>query len=141
MTFKKYVEERKKYNKAVTNNQYYHSDFRVGDIIYAMFIAICPVINIVTAVFRAIPMICERNQMKRLILIIGTVVGLCGCADNSNNKSKVITSWYVLPEGLKDCQIYRLEGGPIITVVRCPNSETSTTTHTKYPTTTILTEH
>lgn len=58
MTFKKYLEERKKYNKAGVNDQYYHSDFRVGDIVYAMFIAICPVINIFTAVFRAIPMIC-----------------------------------------------------------------------------------
>lgn len=79
--------------------------------------------------------------MKKLILTIAAIVGLCGCADDPHTKTKVITGWYVLPEGLKDCTIYRLEGGPIITVVRCPNSETSTTTHTKYPTTTILTEH
>lgn len=79
--------------------------------------------------------------MNKAFLSLVLIVGLFGCADNSNTKSKVITNWYVLPEGLKDCTIYRMDGGPTITVVRCPNSETSTTTHEKYPTTTILTEH
>lgn len=79
--------------------------------------------------------------MKKLILMVVAIVGLCGCADNSNAKSKVVTNWYVLPEGLKDCTIYRMDGRPTITVVRCPNSETSTTTHGKYQTTTILKEH
>jgi len=61
VTFKKYLEERKEYNNAVANDPYYHSHFRVGDIVYAMFIAGCPVINIFTAVFRAIPMICGNT--------------------------------------------------------------------------------
>lgn len=53
---------------------------------------------------------------------------LTGCTDKSTVEN---TQNFILPEGLKDCKIFKLNSGGAIStlmhVVRCPNSETTTT--------------
>lgn len=60
--------------------------------------------------------------MKKSLLLI-SVLFLIGCEKYTTE----ISGDYVLPEGLADCKIYRLQndGGGQIKVVRCPNSDTS----------------
>lgn len=64
-----------------------------------------------------------------MIKIISTtvfVIMLSGCNPTYTDKS----SSYLMPEGMKDCKVYSLEGdatSKTLTVVRCPQSETSTT--------------
>ncbi len=61
----------------------------------------------------------------RFILVAAALLLIAGCAPASYEER---TGEFLLPEGLKDCKIYRLQAGngSIITVVRCPNSSTVT---------------
>lgn len=62
--------------------------------------------------------------MKKLILI--AALALVGC----NPNTKEISDNYELPEGLKDCQVYKMESmSRDLYVVRCPNSTTSVANH------------
>lgn len=68
--------------------------------------------------------------MIRLISVSFIAIMLSGC-NNPNYTDK--TTSYMLPEGMKDCKVYKLEGegnSKTLTVVRCPYSETSTTYRT-----------
>ena len=56
---------------------------------------------------------------------------LTGCRETITSE---INDGYRLPTGLKDCTIYRMESARYrdVTVVRCPNSTTTTRTHEKH---------
>ena len=61
--------------------------------------------------------------MKKSLIILALL--LCGCS----KKTEQIDSKYMLPSGLEDCKIYRLDPEGLtrsLYVVRCPNSGTST---------------
>lgn len=60
--------------------------------------------------------------MKYFIVLLALI--LCGCDPSG---SEITHTYSVMPEGLKDCKIYTISnGGREVTVVRCPNSSTST---------------
>lgn len=60
--------------------------------------------------------------MKAVILALATVA-LTACAPSYEEKH-----YPVLPEELKDCKFYEVSnGGSSIKIVRCPNSQVSTT--------------
>lgn len=65
------------------------------------------------------------------------VMTLAACTPTATDVS---AAYAVKPTELKDCQFFELRNseGSHITVVRCPNSTTSTTLHTKTPITTIV---
>lgn len=62
--------------------------------------------------------------MKKGLLLFLAVIMLSGCEP----ESKDIGGNYTMPEGLEDCHVYRLDPGlgKILYVVRCPNSQTTT---------------
>lgn len=65
--------------------------------------------------------------MSKLILVIVSVLILTACDVESYNKE--ITKVYTLPEGIKDCKVYYIQGdltNNSLNVVRCPNSSTTT---------------
>lgn len=71
--------------------------------------------------------------MKKLInvtlLTIATLM-VTGCDDSDTGSQRNVTAKYNLPTEMADCVIYRMSGGMSVnelTVVRCPNSTTSTT--------------
>lgn len=59
-------------------------------------------------------------MIKYLLL---AVLLLSGC--DAYNQD--VTRKYIMPQGLNDCKVYsvRADGGGYITVVRCPNSSTT----------------
>jgi hypothetical protein len=60
--------------------------------------------------------------MKKIMLALCVGLLLGGCDATTTE-----VHGFILPEGLKDCKIYRLRDGiSHITVTRCPNSSTST---------------
>ena len=63
--------------------------------------------------------------MKLLMVIIGVIM-LTGCEPSYENKTQNFT---VLPDELKDCKFYNVRSntGSNLNIVRCPNSQTSTT--------------
>ena len=64
--------------------------------------------------------------MIKFIGISFVAIVLSGCNPSYTDKS---TS-YLMPEGMKDCKVYVLDGDASsrsLTVVRCPSSDTSTT--------------
>ncbi len=64
--------------------------------------------------------------MIKFIGISFVAIVLSGCNPSYTDKS---TS-YLMPEGMKDCKVYVLDGdasSKTLTVVRCPSSDTSTT--------------
>lgn len=64
--------------------------------------------------------------MIKTVGISFVAIVLSGCNPSYTDKS---TS-YLMPEGMKDCKVYVLEGdasSKTLTVVRCPSSDTSTT--------------
>jgi hypothetical protein len=71
---------------------------------------------------------------KLWTLVAATVFTLSACINDAS-----VANYPVLPEWLKDCQFYKLKSKSErnITVVRCPNSTTSVTTHEKTPKTII----
>lgn len=64
--------------------------------------------------------------MKRLLSAVLVLLVLVGCTPLGRD----VTDEWILPDGLKDCRIYRLKNssGLHLTVVRCQNSSTSVTT-------------
>jgi hypothetical protein len=59
--------------------------------------------------------------MKSWILVFAVMIS--GCAPSAEERTANFT---VMPDGLKDCKIYRISDGvENITVVRCPNSSTT----------------
>lgn len=74
---------------------------------------------------------------KRLVAL-AAVVTVIGCSDDTG--SARTKNWDWLPEDLKDCKVYKVHpsNSPVLTVFRCPNSTTSTTTHEKSPQTTVV---
>ena len=63
--------------------------------------------------------------MKLLMVILGVVM-LTGCEPSYKEKTQNFTQ---LPVELKDCKFYgvRSNTGSSLNIVRCPNSQTSTT--------------
>ncbi len=64
--------------------------------------------------------------MIKTVGISFVAIVLSGCNPSYTDKS---TS-YLMPEGMKDCKVYVLDGdasSKTLTVVRCPSSDTSTT--------------
>lgn len=61
--------------------------------------------------------------MNKLVIVILTLI-LTACSKETKN----ISERYQLPKELSDCKVYsmRAEGGFNITLVRCPNSSTTT---------------
>lgn len=70
--------------------------------------------------------------MKYTAIILLSAV-LAACTPSASNQTDS-GKWY-LPQGLKDCEIYRMGSsmGDYITVMRCPASDTCVTTHGKHP--------
>lgn len=62
--------------------------------------------------------------MKIKVLLVIMAIALVGC----EKEQRDVSQKYLLGDGLSDCNIYELrsESGKLITVVRCPNSSTST---------------
>jgi hypothetical protein len=67
--------------------------------------------------------------MKKLLIIVVLLVIAGCCSGCSPSVESLDESFTVRPKELKDCTIFRLGDGYMghITVVRCPNSTTSTT--------------
>lgn len=67
--------------------------------------------------------------MKKLLFVSGVLfivaLSLVGCSPSATEETAKFT---VMPEGLKDCKIYRITptGGDSLNVVRCPLSNTTT---------------
>ena len=59
--------------------------------------------------------------MKKIILV--SLLLLTGCEAKTTEKRN-----FILPGGMEDCKVYSMSNGRgiYITVVRCPNSSTST---------------
>lgn len=72
--------------------------------------------------------------MKKIILIL-MILALGGCTNSYSE-----ANYPVRPPELSDCKFFDMtnDKGGIITVVRCPNSTTSTTTGGKHKKTTIV---
>jgi hypothetical protein len=82
------------------------------------------------------------NKLNKIIaggLVIGTLFVLSGCSPKYEDVSGRYAS---KPEALKDCTFTRLSSNEAsnITVVRCPNSDTTTRTSGKSPITTVVIE-
>lgn len=67
--------------------------------------------------------------MKKVLALLAVTMVLSGCGPYPSEER---TGIYELPDGLRDCHIYRVSsserGQRTLYVVRCPNS----TTHTNY---------
>ena len=66
--------------------------------------------------------------MIKTVGIRFVAIVLSGCNNDPSYTDK--STSYLMPEGMKDCKVYRLEGegnSKTLTVVRCPSSDTSTT--------------
>lgn len=79
--------------------------------------------------------------MKKIImacLICASVFALSGC----EKKTEEASSNFILPEGMKDCVIYKMnnESGIIIYAIRCPLSTTTTTMLGKVNSQVVVTE-
>lgn len=74
--------------------------------------------------------------MKKILAVLSVAL-LVGCSPSTDT----INDDYVIPEGLKDCQFYRMynKNQNSIVVVRCQGSTTSTTvTKNKSKATTVV---
>lgn len=79
--------------------------------------------------------------MKKIImacLICASIFALSGCEKRTEEAS----SSFILPEGMKDCVIYRMnnESAIIIYAIRCPLSTTTTTMLGKVNSQVVVTE-
>lgn len=74
--------------------------------------------------------------MKKFVIIaLSLLFASCG------KETREISGNYSIPKGLSDCEFYSMKNDMnIITVVRCPNSSTSTTTSGKYSQTSVVIE-
>lgn len=61
----------------------------------------------------------------KFLMVISMAIFMVGCAKETTE----VSYKYELPEGLKDCKVYYLQGEGVLAsymrVVRCPNSQTS----------------
>lgn len=69
-------------------------------------------------------------QILKILSVACAVGALASCGDPYTSET---TGRYVLPEGLKDCNVYLMAANSFsnVTVVRCPQSETTAYTHAK----------
>ena len=76
--------------------------------------------------------------MKKFLFI--AILAISGCS--YEKQSQDISGNFILNNDLKDCKISRLrsENGTFLHVVRCPNSQTTTTTVEKHQVTTAVIE-
>lgn len=60
--------------------------------------------------------------MQKILIVILSVFILVSCTRQTSE-----TQEFILPEGLKDCRIFRMDNGQLtqVIVVRCPNSSTT----------------
>lgn len=60
--------------------------------------------------------------MNKLLIAL-SLVAMLGCSKQTSESSDE----FVLPDGLKDCKVFRMDNGRMthVIVVRCPNSSTS----------------
>lgn len=67
--------------------------------------------------------------MIKFVIVVMIVTLFLGCA---KRESRAVTDAYILPEELRDCLVFQLESdlpsARDVTVLRCPNSSTATTT-------------
>lgn len=69
---------------------------------------------------------CKRVFHMVLLCIVLTILVTVGCKSYPPHYEED-KDYTVLPEELKDCKIFNISNGwGILTVVRCPNSSTST---------------
>lgn len=75
------------------------------------------------------------------LLVVAISVLLAGCNPGEGGYTDAKSRFPKLPKELKDCQIFYVESvyQSTITVVRCPNSETSTTYQAGKTTQTVIT--
>jgi len=64
------------------------------------------------------------STIGKIIVMVVLSLALVACEKSAQDT----TSKWLMPEGLNDCKVYYLQntGGNSITVMRCPNSETTT---------------
>lgn len=76
--------------------------------------------------------------MKKILII--AMIAISGCS--YEKQSQDISGNFILNNDLKDCKInwIRSDRGSSLHVVRCPNSQTTTTTLEKHPVTTAVIE-
>lgn len=60
--------------------------------------------------------------MNKLLIAL-SLVAMLGCSKHTSESSDE----FVLPDGLKDCKVFRMDNGRLtqVIVVRCPNSSTA----------------
>ena len=73
------------------------------------------------------------KNLYRIMLVPAIAVLLASCEASSGTGAPVPAA--VIPEGLKDCEFYRITSsmGTTIHVVRCPNSSTAAARIGKHP--------
>lgn len=61
------------------------------------------------------------------LLMLFTTLLLVSCSKETHE----VTDEFILPKGLEDCTVYSMhgEGGGGMMVIRCPNVQTTSTTH------------
>lgn len=76
--------------------------------------------------------------MKKLFIIPAVLLILTACDANYSE----VSNEYKLPEELNDCKVFSLRNthGSSHTVIRCPNSDTTTHKGGKHPKTVTVTE-
>ncbi len=64
------------------------------------------------------------STIGKIIVMAALSLALVACEKSAQDT----TNTWILPEGLRDCKIYKLDPGigQPLTVVRCPDSETTT---------------
>lgn len=65
-----------------------------------------------------------RSLALRLSVMLGVLLATVGCSDGAVERSK----FTAMPKELTDCRVFYVENraGYVMTVVRCPNSATTT---------------
>lgn len=78
------------------------------------------------------------KKIAMVCLVALSVLALSGC----NKSTEDASSRFDLPEGMKDCEIYRMKSnsGTVIYAIRCPLSTTTTMTTGKHQTQVSVTE-
>jgi len=78
------------------------------------------------------------KKMLMICLISISILSLSGC----EKKSEDASSSFILPKGMEDCVIYKMndDAGIIIYAIRCPLSTTTTTRLGKFSSQVVVTE-
>lgn len=70
----------------------------------------------------------QRSIVLSLLSIVALGLGLGSCYEPEQGATEIEPT--VVPDGLKDCKFFSMvQGGTLLTVVRCPNSNVSVTYH------------